>query len=42
MVYIFLADGFETIEALAAADVLRRAGIELRTVGSGSSITCGR
>lgn len=35
MIYLFLADGFEEIEALATVDVLRRAGAELRTVGVG-------
>ena len=35
MVYIFLADGFEEIEALATLDVLRRAQIEVTTVGIG-------
>ncbi len=30
--YIFLADGFEEIEALATVDVLRRGGIDARTV----------
>ena len=33
MVYIFLADGFEEIEALAPLDILRRAGVEAITVG---------
>lgn len=33
MVYIFLANGFEEIEALTQVDYLRRAGIELYTVG---------
>ena len=28
-VYLFLADGFETIEALAVVDILRRGGIEV-------------
>lgn len=33
MVYIFLADGFEEIEALAPLDILRRGGIDVQTVG---------
>lgn len=33
MVYVFLADGFETIEALAVVDMLRRAKIDVNTVG---------
>ena len=33
MVYIFLADGFEEIEALATVDIIRRAGIDCKTVG---------
>lgn len=36
MIYIFLANGFETIEALAPLDMLRRADIEVKTVGIGS------
>ena len=31
-VYIFLANGFEEIEALATLDVLRRGGVEVKTV----------
>ncbi len=31
-IYIFFADGFETVEALAPVDVMRRAGIEVVTV----------
>lgn len=33
MVYLFLADGFEIIEAMAPLDMLTRAGVEVTTVG---------
>lgn len=33
MVYVFLADGFEIIEALAPVDMMRRANIDVKTVG---------
>lgn len=33
MVYVILANGFETIEALAPVDALRRAGADVKTVG---------
>lgn len=33
MVYIFLATGFEEMEALITADMMRRAGIDVKLVG---------
>lgn len=33
MIAVFLADGFEEIEALATVDILRRAGLSVSTVG---------
>ena len=33
MIYVFLANGFEEIEALAPVDFLLRAGVEVKTVG---------
>ena len=39
MVYICLANGFEEIEALAPADILRRAGVEVKLAARGGSAT---
>lgn len=40
MVYVFLADGCEEIEALCPVDVLRRAGFDTKTVGvTGNTVT---
>lgn len=41
MIYVFLADGFEEIEALAPVDFLRRAGIDTITVGVTGDVVCG-
>ena len=41
MVYLFLANGFEEIEALCPLDLLRRAGVEVTTVGIGSDTVIG-
>lgn len=41
MVYVFLAPGFEEIEALAVVDVLRRAELDVLTVGVGEDFVIG-
>ncbi len=43
MVYLFLADGFEIVEAMAPLDILRRGGVEVQTVGLfGKTVTCSK
>ncbi len=43
MVYILLGNGFETVEALAPADLLRRAGVEVALVGvEGKTVVSGQ
>lgn len=40
MIYVLLADGFEDIEALESVDILRRAEIDVKTVGvAGKTVT---
>lgn len=41
MVYLFLANGFEETEALVPLDILRRAKIEVKTVGIDSNTIVG-
>ena len=41
MVYVFLADGFEEVEALTPVDMLRRCNIEVITVGVGNQSVIG-
>ncbi len=35
MIYIFLADGFEEVEAITVVDLLRRCELDVKTVGIG-------
>ncbi len=41
MIAILLADGFEEIEALTPLDVLRRAGLDVKSVGTAGKIAVG-
>ena len=41
MIYVFLAEGFEEIEALAPVDIMRRAGLSVQTVGIGTRAVTG-
>ena len=41
MVYVLLGTGFEEIEALTPVDLLRRAGVEVKTVGLNGKIVYG-
>ena len=41
MIAVFLANGYEEIEALAVVDVLRRAGLDVQMIGVGSDAPVG-
>ena len=41
MIYVFMADGFEEVEAIAPVDILRRAEKDVVTVGIGSDAVRG-
>ena len=42
MVYAILADGFEEIEAICVIDILRRAGVDVKTVSvTDNKLVCG-
>lgn len=41
MILVLLADGFEEIEALTPVDMLRRAGLDVKTVGINGKIAAG-
>ena len=41
MIYMFIAEGFEEIEALCPLDLIRRAGLDIKTVGIGGEYVTG-
>ena len=41
MIYVFLANGFEEVEAVTSIDFLRRCGLDVRTVGVSGPVAVG-